>query len=392
MSRILNSYLKFLFWAPFRAGLVRLKGGTEPKKISLYLFKQRIKILFSIVIFYHSSSILAQDTTDILSIPKIDTSEEKRGSFFKSRDTIAITLTGDIGAIIKDRDADSEVFDAEVSYSSKKGKTIKMPVKVQARGHFRKLKLNCYFPPLWIDFLDKKKNKKFKYQENIKLVTHCRSEDYIAREYAVYRIYNTLTKLSFKVRMAEVTYVDSKAKRPNETKVAFFIESDEDLGNRHKLIERETGKVRQSSIDPMNMATVAVFEYLIGNTDWSVPAKHNTKIFYNKADKKVLTVPYDFDHSGLVDALYAKPHPMLNISSVKTRLYRGMDFPDQIFMDVFKLFESKKAKILAIYEEELSLEPNYKKQALKYIEEFYSEMQNPGKLIKEFRLSSIAQK
>jgi hypothetical protein len=344
------------------------------------------------VVLFQSYLGFGQDTTDILSIPKIDTSEEKRGSFFKSRDTIAITLAGDIEAIVKDRDADSEVFDAEVSYSSKKGKTIKMPVKVQARGHFRKLKLNCYFPPLWIDFLDKKKNKKFKYQENIKLVTHCRSEDYIAREYAVYRIYNALSKLSFKVRMAEVTYVDSKAKRQPETKIAFFIESDEDLGNRHKLIEKETGKVLQSSIDPMNMATVAVFEYLIGNTDWSVPAKHNTKIFYNKADKKVLTVPYDFDHSGLVDASYANPHPMLNLSSVRKRLYRGMDFTDQIFMDVFKLFESKKSKILSIYEEELRLDPVYKKQALKYIEEFYTEMQDPEKLIKEFRSSAIAQK
>jgi hypothetical protein len=351
-----------------------------------------IKSICTIVLLYQAYFSFSQDTSDLLSIPKVDTSEEKRGSFFKSHDTIAITLTGDIEAIVKDRDADSEVFDAEVSYSSKKGKAIKMPVKVQARGHFRKQKLNCYFPPLWIDFLDKKKNKKFKYQENLKLVTHCRNEDYIAREYSVYRIFNTLTKLSFKVRMAEVTYVDSKAKRPNETKVAFFIESDEDLGNRHKLIEKESGKVLQSSVDPMNMATVAVFEYLIGNTDWSVPAKHNIKLFYNKEEKKVVVVPYDFDHSGLVDASYAKPHPMLNLSSVRKRLYRGMDFPDQVFMNVFKLFESKKSKIISIYEEELSLDSAYKKQALKYIEEFYTEMQNPEKLIKEFRSSAIVQK
>ena len=48
-----------------------------------------------------------------------------------------------------------------------------------------------------------------------------------------------------------------------------------------------------------------MFSYMIGNTDWSMAYQHNTEMFFNG---KINSSPYDFDHSGLVNAYYAKPN------------------------------------------------------------------------------------
>ena len=37
-------------------------------------------------------------------------------------------------------------------------------------------------------------------------------------------------------------------------------------------------KLSQRSTERMHMTTVAVFNYMIGNTDWSVPGQHNIKL------------------------------------------------------------------------------------------------------------------
>ena len=63
------------------------------------------------------------------------------------------------------------------------------------------------------------------------------------------------------------------------------------------------------------MTRVALFEYMIGNLDWSVPVRHNIKLIVPKEDSNAIAfpVPYDFDYSGLVKTDYAIPPPELEL-------------------------------------------------------------------------------
>ena len=77
------------------------------------------------------------------------------------------------------------------------------------------------------------------------------------------------------------------------------------------------------------MTTVALFEYMIGNTDWAVTVSHNTRLMLSKDDtlSKPYVVPYDFDYSGLVNTYYSIPDEKLEIETVTQRVYRG--YPEQ---------------------------------------------------------------
>jgi len=54
---------------------------------------------------------------------------------------------------------------------------------------------------------------------------------------------------------------------------------------------------------------VSIFQYMTGNTDWAVPNYHNIKTDGTKERHHLptISVPYDFDYAGFVDAPYAVP-------------------------------------------------------------------------------------
>jgi hypothetical protein len=63
---------------------------------------------------------------------------------------------------------------------------------------------------------------------------------------------------------------------------------------------------------------MAVFQYMIGNTDWSVPYLHNIRILSFDAQTIPSVVPYDFDHAGIVNAPYALPRSNWNSALHRT--------------------------------------------------------------------------
>ena len=88
---------------------------------------------------------------------------------------------------------------------------------------------------------------------------------------------------------------------------------------------------------------------------------------------RLIAVPYDFDHSGLVNASYAKPNPILNTSSVTERVYRGLCNRDP------NMFQSIRLRYINQYDNILSTINNFKEKISEkefnriktYIEEFY---------------------
>ena len=90
-----------------------------------------------------------------------------------------------------------------------------------------------------------------------------------------------------------------------------------------------------------------MFQYMIGNTDFSAVYLHNERLFY--VDGMIVPVPYDFDMSGLVDASYAVVSQVRNevlpIDKVTKRLYRGFEADVQTLEVVRILFLEKENEV-----------------------------------------------
>ena len=311
-------------------------------------------------------------------------SQEPTSPLFQKKEVLQIKIEANMKALLRDRGEKPIYHWGKLSYIDEQSNTIEMPIKVKVRGNFRRLTENCDFPPLLIDFQQKKENKTvFQRQNKLKLVTKCQMDDYVFQEYLVYEIYNLITDLSFKARLVEVTYVDSLGKRKPETDYGFFIEDENDIAKRNAAKIHAGANIPMAISDTILMATVAIFEYMIGNNDWSVIGKHNIKQ-YTKPNQLFLPVPYDFDHAGIVDASYALPPPQLEISSVRERLYRGLNYSPEVFKQVFDKYNRLKPQIYALYEGNPLLNPKYVKRTLKYLDEFYEDINDPNAIKKHF--------
>jgi len=310
---------------------------------------------------------------------KRDSIKIKTQPLFASDDILHVKVVADFKAIQKDRGDTPSYHEALLTYVDNQGDSVQLPVKIRVRGNFRRNSANCNLPPLLLNFPEKKTDKTlFKNQDKLKLVTRCRFEEYVPQEYMVYKLYNLLTDYSFRARLAQITYEDAAGKRKAETSQGFIIEDEEALANRHRTaIRSKETKTSMALTNREGMATVAVLEYMIGNTDWSVPYQHNIKLL-EQASGLPMPVAYDFDHAGIVEASYATPAPELNLHTTRERLYRGLAYPEDVFQKVFENFNRAKPQIYALYEGNPNLNPAYVKRTLKYFDDFYKLINSPG--------------
>ena len=116
---------------------------------------------------------------------------------------------------------------------------------------------------------------------------------------------------------------------------------------------------------------VSMFQYMIGNEDWSIEMMRNVKAFQSKEDGKYILVPYDFDFSGLVNASYAVPNNNFGLTSVEQRYYLGMATTPGILRYTKKHFESKREQILKIIKDLPKLSSGGEYYISQYIEAFY---------------------
>lgn len=305
-------------------------------------------------------------------------SSQKIAALFASDSVIPFTLTANMRVLLKDRGESPTEHPATLTYVDNDQQAVTLPLTLKVRGNFRRDRANCTFPPLLIDFPKKKiRNTVFASQNKLKLVTHCQVDEWVVREYLVYRAYNLLTDLSFRARLTRVTYTDSLGKRAPETHWGILLEDDDDMAKRNGLKVNSALKASMNYTDSLQMATVAVFEYMIGNTDWSVPYLHNIRLLDN-GQTAVLPVPYDFDHAGIVEASYARPPEQLNLQSVRERMYRGISYPKELLQRVFAHFNEVKPRIYALYQNETRLDKSYVKRTLRYLDEFYALIGKPA--------------
>jgi hypothetical protein len=124
---------------------------------------------------------------------------------------------------------------------------------------------------------------------------------------------------------------------------------------------------------------VSLWNYWIGNTDWSVAALHNIELFRNSTGSFV-TVAYDYDWSGAVNARYSFPNPMLGLRSVKDRLHRGPCLSAADWAPTIAHWQSKRAAIDALWSAPLpGLEDRRRLETKAYLDELWPVLGDPAK-------------
>jgi hypothetical protein len=316
---------------------------------------------------------------------------------FASHRVLNLTIEAPLSSILKDRSQTSTEHPGTVTIDLGNGERTVVRVQVRTRGNTRLRRTICDFPPLRLDFdREQAAQTLFSGQDKLKLVTHCQDhrseyEQYVLQEYLTYRVYNLLTELSFRVRLARITYLDTEAGRDALTRYAFMIESDEQVAGRNdlELIRRKT--ISPADVDPLQLSLLEVFQYLIGNTDWSAfvyeegkdECCHNT-LPIATASGWVFPVPYDFDIAGIITARYADnlygPQDRFGIRSVRQRLYIGRCDSEPYLDRVFQSFDDNKNSIYSLYREQADLGPKVLAERLDYLDEFFDVIHDPAKV------------
>lgn len=300
--------------------------------------------------------------------------------FFKEDSTLPVTLETYWTKVINQKNKTGRIFPARFIAKINDTTTANEPVDLIVRGHFRRD--YCYIPPLKLSFY-KSTSSVMHSLKSLKLVSACRLnssyEQYLFKEFLVYKMYNLVTNKSFRVRLLQINYKDSSEKKSSFTEHAFFTEDAKELGKRNDCKEWAKGKINTESTDRKQMTLVALFEYMIGNTDWSVPGNHNIKFIQSKEDStsKPFAVPYDFDYSGIVNTEYAVPDPLLNTETVLQRVYRGYPRSMEELNIALGIFKEQKEKIFALVNNFELLNAKNKKYMIEYLESFYALIKNP---------------
>ncbi|MEO0731701.1 MAG: hypothetical protein AAFZ52_02625 [Bacteroidota bacterium] len=250
-----------------------------------------------------------------------------------------------------------------------------LELEVAVRGRFRRR--TCAMPPLKLKF--KKEGLRsagLNTHNDFKLVTHCvdgdAGQDLILREQLAYELYNTINpEASFRTQLIDITYVNT-ADGSTTTSYGILIEDYDELKDR-----LDTKSCKECYALPANQIanaeTLAMFQYMIGNSDFSNRMVRNMKLTRN-TNGTYTAIPYDFDFSGLVNASYASPFDHLGETKVTDRTLIWEYNTEGDFTNATQLFLNLENTLLQQVENFPGLESSSKREITKYLNGFYKEL------------------
>jgi len=333
-------------------------------------------LLFSSIIAYAQGEV----SPDTLTLGR----DEVEG-IFSSDETLDITITFDVTEYMKKKP--EEYMDAVITFYYTDDDSVSYDIRLRSRGERRRE--ICAFPPIRLNF----KNTNTVYNDldsmkNIKMVTHCNTsgmyDTYVLKEYLIYKMYNLVTDYSYRVRLLRVKYIDTGSRERFYSKLGFFIEPMDVLEKRLDVMELENIPFRYENMIPDIFDRMAIFQYMIGNTDWQLVTYHNIKVVKSIDQQKAIPIPYDFDYSGYVNATYAVPHEMFPITDVRQRYFMGACRPDSTYRRIIKEFADNKEGFYSVKDRCELLDERTARNINNYLDDFF-------KLIEKDRLVNIFQ-
>jgi hypothetical protein len=219
--------------------------------------------------------------------------------------------------------------------------------------------------------------------KKVKLVPHCdagnSSDEYVLREYLVYKLYNIISDTSYNVRLLRINYIDTENKKKPITQYGFLIEPDNILSQRIKANEIHVTKLTQRYIKPDIMDKVSIFNYMVANWDWNIPNLQNVTVFkpyYVASAGSGIAVPYDFDLSGIVSPDYVVLPEEYGLRSSRDRIFLGMCRTREVFKKDLQFFLSRKDEMYKTVNDFPYISQRAKKDIISLLNTFYFQLEN----------------
>jgi hypothetical protein len=247
---------------------------------------------------------------------------------FSSHEMLEMSIPLDFKTLCRPREnPDCDYQPTVLEYIDEHGQPITLPIEVRIRGGWRSLTKNCSAPLLFVRF-DKNKtvDTPFDGQSMLPLTTHCGQglsieaaqnrvnpsqwEQFLLREYLAHLLYNEITDVSIRARLVHMTYPNPHKPGRKITNYAFFTEHFESVAARNgfELLSRHSFDPDKTHLGAANQ--VALFQYMIGNTDWSIVRERNLVLLQDsdgrqhpRADWEQLAGPFLSNQ----DAVVSKP-------------------------------------------------------------------------------------
>lgn len=301
---------------------------------------------------------------------------------FASDDILVVTMVAPITTLMLDRPVDA-YLPAKFSYTGADGKLVELDIGVRTRGRFRRRVEICQFAPLRLNFKTSQvAGTLFARQDKFKLVTHCQNDtrpyqQAVLNEYLAYRIFNLLTDVSFRARLLRITYVDTDADNASMDSLAVIVEHQDQLAERIGTETVVTERITAQELDPEYAVLTALFQYFLGNTDFSqiavAPGEnccHNHELLMAPG-LRYYSVPYDFDMTGFVNAPHAGTNPRFKLRSVRQRLYRGRCINNQQLSAAIQVFQDNRDAIYDLINAQEGLTRARRRSHIRFVNGFF---------------------
>lgn len=308
---------------------------------------------------------------------------------FAEDTVLEVTIEAPMEALMDVR-PDKAYLHGSFTYTEADGTERKLALKLRTRGNYRHAQEHCDFAPIRLNFSKSQvKETLFAGQDKLKLVTHCQNNDpkyeqLVLREYLAYRMLHELTPKSFAVRLMRITYVNIENEK-SRTKLGFVIEDGDAVAKRNGMKLADVGLLTRDYLEQEQESLIHVFEYMIGNTEYSVmrpePKKnccHNIDLMAPKGVSLYTPLAYDFDFSGFVNAPYAEPNPRYRLPTVRVRLFKGRCEYNEQLQSTIRYFHEKKDRLYQIIDEQDLLTSISASHVRKYIDTFYERIAEPA--------------
>ncbi|WP_133250119.1 hypothetical protein [Marinifilum breve] len=313
----------------------------------------------------NANPITKKDRDSLLNLP-----------LFKNEGLLKIELKTDLALLINDIAEKRKYHKSELKLFSENGKADVIQVKVKTRGNFRRRKQNCNFPPLRFKIPVREAiGTEFEGQSKLKYVSHCQSfvddyEQHTIEEYLIYKMYNLISNHSYRVRLAQVSFIDVNSS-DTITKFGFFLEDKDDVALRNGKNILNFKNMKQYEILRENMVMLSLFQLMIGNADWDVGRLHNIDVLSVSEYSIPVVVPFDFDWSGMINHSYYTLSPKIDPNAKYKRLYKGMKWSPEELEQAFTNFKELKPSFLEVISDCTYLKNKNRNKLIDYIEEFY---------------------
>lgn len=210
----------------------------------------------------------------------------------------------------------------------------------------------------------------------VKLVVPCfndsESEALLLREYVAYRLFERLSPThAVRARLVKVAFRDRHVEQLKAPVYCLLLEHEEQVAARLRGSMVEEYNLPTDQLDGKQTALTALFEYMIGNTDWGIDNFRNVYLLKPNNGSKIRVIPYDFDFSALIGAPYAKA----NQATKPERKLVITGLSAQALNQAAAAMQAAKADLLTWCNAPF-LSKSTAKELNRYIESFYQALDN----------------